>query len=135
MSNAITARDGERRREERPHHIGDVVVRYNRLYGADEDKAAITIEIPDRADLVIGPLRSTIAKEVFDSICQPTESVAQLEIKVGDRVRVRGDHNDGTYHVDGKVGVVIEVYDDYLVRFDCGSVLRIWSHNIVEVLR
>lgn len=133
--NNMAAREGERRREERPHHIGDVVVRYRRLYDADEDKAAITIEIPDHADLVIGPLRAVIAKEMFDSICKPAESVSQLDIKVGDRVRVRGDHKDGTYHVDGKVGVVVEVYDDYLVRFDYGGVLRIWSHNIVEVLK
>lgn len=139
--NKKAAREGERRREERPHYFGDIVVRYRRLYGDDEDKAAITIMIPDYPDLVIGPLRSAIAKEMFDSICQPTESVAQLEIKVGDRVRVRGDCNDCTEHLDGKVGVVVEIGDpefrDYLVKFgdDYDDYWRIWSYNIVEVLK
>lgn len=141
--NNMAAREGERRREERPHHIGDVVVRYRRLYDADEDKAAITIEIPDHADLVIGPLRAVIAKEMFDSMCQPTGSVAQSEIKVGDRVRVRGDRKDFTQDLDGKVGTVIEGYNeeygDYLVRFDdiddVDEGWLIWSRNIVEVLK
>jgi hypothetical protein len=138
--NAIAAREGERRREARPHRIGDVIVQYRRLYDADDDKAAVIIKIPDRPDLIIGPLRSATAKEMFDSICQPTESVAQSEIKVGDRVRVRGDYEDFTEDLDGKVGTVIEGYDeehgDYLVMFDdIDDGRRIWSHNIVEVLK
>ena len=140
--NALAAREGERRREERPHYIGDVVARYRRLYGDDEDKAAIIIKIPDHNDLVIGPLRSAIAKEVFDSICQPV-SVVPSDIKVGDHVRVRGDYNDCTDHLDSKIGVVIEERDeefnDYLVRFDDDYgdciVMRIWSYNILEVLK
>lgn len=143
MCNAKAAREGECRREERHHYIGDVVVRYRRLYDDDQDMAAITIVIPDRSDLVIGPLRSAVAKEVFDSICQPTQSIAQLEIKVGDRVRVRGDSNDLTEHLDGKVGVIVEMgdpeFNDYLVRFgdhdDYCDYWRIWSYNIVEVLK
>lgn len=140
--NAKAAREGERRREARPYYIDGVVVRYRRLYGDGEDKAAIIIEIPYHPGLVIGPLRSAIAKEVFDSIGKHDE-VARLEIRVGDQVRVCGDPTDLTDHLDGKVGVVSGILDgtsdgtldEYFVRFDDDRIFRIWSYNIVEVLR
>lgn len=144
MSNANAAREGERRREARPHHIGDVTVLYRRLYSTDENdenKATIIIKIPNHDDLVIGPLPSSIAKEMFDSIRQPREDITPSEIKVGDRVRVRGDESDFTEHLDGKVGVVVQIshgmhYDNYTVTFDNGEgTWNIWSYNIVEVLR
>lgn len=144
MSDVNAAREGERRREARPHHIGDVTVRYRRLYSTDENeenKAAIIIQFPNHNDLVIGPLPSSIAKEMFDAIRQPTEDITRSEIKVGDRVRVRGDESDFTQHLDGKVGVVVQIchcmnFDDYTVTFDHGEgTWNIWSYNVVEVLK
>ena len=139
--NAKAAREGERRREERPHYVGDTVVRYRRLWGDGEYKAAIVIEIPGHDDMVvIGPLPSSIAKEIFDSIGDPAASIAPLEIKVGDLVRVRGDSADCTDHLDGAVGVVVggcdERSNDYYVKFDGDEgTWCIWSYNIVEVLK
>jgi hypothetical protein len=80
--NAKAAREGERRREERPRHLGDVVVRYHMLRGAYEGRAEVIIEPPGRSDVVIGPLRSEVAREVFDLIrTQPKREPTVEEIR------------------------------------------------------
>lgn len=81
--NAKARRLGESRREECPRFFSDVVVRYHAIHdGTDVDKAEVIIEPAGRSEVVIGPIRSAVAKEVFDLIrTQPKREPTVEEIR------------------------------------------------------
>ena len=67
-------------------------------------------------------------------------------VRVGDKIRVRGDRRDFTDHLDNKVLIVIatnENCDDTIYELDDATVVAkdeegsnwyIWTKNIVEVV-
>ena len=61
-----------------------------------------------------------------------------MKYKVGQKIRIRGDRNDYTDHLDGKVGTIIAVdEDDVVVIFDSEVSLYdwcIWKRNIIEIV-
>ncbi len=66
--NVKARREDERRRAEKPRVFDGAVVRYNIVPDIASDRAEVVIETTGRSDVVIGPIRSEIAKEVFDLI-------------------------------------------------------------------
>lgn len=61
-----------------------------------------------------------------------------MNYKVGQKIRIRGDRDDYTAHLDGKVGTIIVVdEDDVVVIFDSEVSLYdwcIWKRNIIEIV-
>lgn len=61
-----------------------------------------------------------------------------MDYKIGQKVRIKGDADDGTDWLDGEIGTIILVSDeDVVVKFDNTISSRqwyIWKSNIVEIV-
>lgn len=61
-----------------------------------------------------------------------------MEFKIGQKVRIRGDKDDFTDHLGGKIGIIIDVNeDDVVATFESEGCLLdwdIWKYNIIEIV-
>ena len=57
-----------------------------------------------------------------------------MELEIGMKVRIKGDVDDFTDHLDSKIGIIVDI-NAYDVSVECeGDSWWIWKRNILEVV-